>query len=127
MTIRLPLAGAALILAALLTAQDAPSNEPEVLTRGPIHEAYATSITQSPAAGPLIPKAPPQPIEELPPDQKPEGENIQWIPGYFAWEDDKSDYIWISGFWRQPPPGRQWMPGAWRQEGNSWQWTSGFW
>ena len=34
----------------------------------------------------MVPKQPPDPIQELPPDQKPSGQNIQWIPGYWAWD-----------------------------------------
>ena len=40
---RLPLVGAAVLFAALLVAQDPVPTEPEVLTRGPIHEAYAAA------------------------------------------------------------------------------------
>ncbi|MBX7102494.1 MAG: YXWGXW repeat-containing protein [Gemmataceae bacterium] len=127
MTTRFPLVGAAFIFATFLTAQEPATQEPEVLTRGQIHEAYAAAVNQEPKAGTPVPKAPPAAIEELPPDQKPEGEDVQWIPGYWAWDEDRNDYIWISGFWRQPPPGRQWVPGNWRQVGDSWQWTSGFW
>ena len=43
----------------------------QMLTRGPVHEAFAEPVTYSPAAGIVVPKAPPAAIEELPPDQKP--------------------------------------------------------
>src|SRR2546423_15344455 len=101
-------------------AQDPQPNEPEVLTRGPIHEAYASAVTAEVKPGPIALKAPPEPIEELPPDQKPEGDNVQWISGYWAWDEERSDYLWVSGFWRVPPPNQQWVPGAWRPAGNSW-------
>src|SRR3954468_18281834 len=92
-----------------LWAQDPPPDPGvEVLTRGPVHEAYANAVSTQPAAGLLAPKAPPEPIEELPPDQRPEGDNVQWLPGYWAWDEDKQDYLWVSGFWRVPPPGRTW-------------------
>ncbi len=126
---RLPLFfGTLLLIAAMDGGQDpniAP--EPEVLTRGPIHEAFANTANLAPVPGPLSPKGPPENIDELPPDQRPEGDNVQWIPGYFAWDDERTDYLWVSGFWRTPPPGRQWMPGAWRQTPDGHQWTSGFW
>lgn len=129
MRYRLPVfCGVALLLAAIVSAEEPIATpEPEVLTRGPIHEAYAASMNLTPAPGQIAPKAPPDNIDELPPDQKPEGDNVQWIPGYFAWDEERTDYLWVSGFWRQPPPGRQWVPGGWRQAAGGWQWTSGFW
>ncbi|MBA4367544.1 MAG: hypothetical protein C0403_07885, partial [Desulfobacterium sp.] len=39
----------------------------------------------------------------------------------------RSDYIWVSGIWRIPPPGRQWVPGFWDRSGEGFQWTSGYW
>lgn len=110
-------------------AQDAPPEQGvEVLTRGPVHEAYANAGSAQPEAGILVAKQPPEPIEELPPDEKPEGQNVQWMPGYWAWDDDKKDFLWVSGFWRVPPPDRNWVPGAWRNAGDGqWQWTTGFW
>src|SRR5262249_2191994 len=78
--------------------------------RGPIHEAYAAPVKVSPRPGPVVDTKPPEPINELPPDQKPEGDNIQWVPGYWAWDGDRNDYVWVSGFWRAPPPNRKWVP-----------------
>ncbi len=98
----------------------------EVLARGPIHEGYA-STAELPAAGEVVAKAPPDSIEELPPDQKPAGDNVQWIPGYWNWDEERADFIWISGFWRQPPPGRVWVPGTWREVRGGHQWVQGFW
>ncbi|MGL4419115.1 MAG: hypothetical protein ACRCZF_00490, partial [Gemmataceae bacterium] len=98
----------------------------EVLARGPVHEAFAATLEYQTAA-PIVPKAPPDQIEELPPDQKPAGDNVQWIPGYWHYDEEKTDFIWISGFWRQPPPGRVWVPGSWREARGGWQWAHGFW
>ena len=56
----------------------------EVLTRGPVHEAFAETVTFDPEPGIVVAKAPPAAIEELPPDQRPEGANVAWIPGYWA-------------------------------------------
>ena len=97
-----------------------------MLAKGPVHEGFAATA-EAPLAAPVIAKEPPEPIEELPPDQKPEGDNVQWIPGYWHWDEENAQFIWISGFWRQPPPGRVWVPGSWRAAGNGWQWVSGFW
>src|SRR4051794_17527054 len=59
----------------------------EVLTRGPMHEAYAAPQALNPSPSPIVPKAPPAPIPELPPDQKPDGAHVVWISGYWAWDD----------------------------------------
>ena len=40
----------------------------EVLTRGPVHEAFAEAVMSNPEPGLIISKAPPTPIEELPPE-----------------------------------------------------------
>src|SRR5262245_4659664 len=60
----------------------------EVLARGPIHEAFAEPTAAKPEATPVVEKQPPEPIAEEPPEQKPEGDNIEWIPGYWAWDDE---------------------------------------
>lgn len=99
----------------------------EVLTRGPLHEAFAQPYNLNPAINPIVPKKPPNPIEEMPPDLKPEGDNVLWLPGYFAWDEETADFIWISGFWRNLPPGRIWVPGHWAQADGGWQWISGYW
>ena len=116
---------------AQVTAQaDAQSQEQgvEVLTRGPLHEAFASAVSFDPQPGITVNTAPPQPIEEIPPDQRPAGDNVTWIPGYWGWDEDSSDFIWVSGIWRNLPPGRQWVPGYWADlGGGKWQWTSGYW
>ncbi len=104
-----------------------PADGVEVLARGPVHEAYAQPVTTQPEAGPVVAKQPPKAIEEMPPDQKPEGDNVQWIPGYWAWDDDSSAYLWVSGCWRVPPPDRAWMPGHWQEVDKGWMWVAGFW
>ena len=98
-----------------------------VMAQGPLHEAFAEQFSADPTAGIIVPKEPPQPIEELPPKFKPEGDNIAWIPGYWGWDPQEEDYLWISGIWRQLPPNRQWLPGYWTQVDNGFQWISGFW
>src|SRR4051812_13201761 len=60
-------------------AQDLQQEGVEVLTRGPVHEAFAEPVVRSPRPTPVISKKPPEAIEELPPDQRPEG--ALWIPG----------------------------------------------
>ena len=98
----------------------------EVRAKGPVHEAYATPAQDS-RPTPIVPQQPPEPIEELPPDQKPDGENVVWIPGYWHWDEDEEQFLWVSGFWRVVPPGRVWVPGWWRSVEGGWQWVPGFW
>jgi hypothetical protein len=107
-------------------AQPAPGDGVEVLAKGPVHEAFAATA-EAPTATPIAKKQPPDGIEELPPDQKPAGDNVQWIPGYWSWDEEGDRFIWVSGFWRQPPPGRVWVPGSWRTVTGGWQWVGGFW
>jgi hypothetical protein len=125
-------------IAALLTVKgpaqkDEPPPDPtpregvEVEARGPVHEAYAEPSESRPEPTIVAPKQPPDPINEIPPDQKPADEHVVWIPGYWGWDDDAKDYLWISGFWRVAPPKRQWVPGNWQQVEGGWQWTPGFW
>jgi hypothetical protein len=99
----------------------------DVLARGPVHEAFARPSDTGPTLGPVVSKKPPGPIPEVPPDQRPEGDNVIWVPGYWAWDTDRSDFIWVSGVWRVPPPHRKWVPGAWQEVDGGWQWSSGFW
>lgn len=99
----------------------------EVLTRGPVHEAFAETITFDAEPGVVAPKAPPADIEEVTPQQRPAGANLAWIPGYWAWDDERNDFMWVSGIWRALPPGRQWVPGYWGQSQQGFQWTSGYW
>jgi hypothetical protein len=97
----------------------------EVQARGPIHEAFATP-TSDPVETPLQSKKPPAPIEEMPPAEKPAGD-VVWIGGYWHWDDDRQDYLWVSGCWRTLPRGRQWVAGYWREQNDQWQWVPGFW
>jgi hypothetical protein len=99
----------------------------QVLTQGPVHEAFAAPVVHDPKAGPVVPKGPPDPIQEMPPDQKPSGQNVQWIPGYWAWDVSRNDYLWVSGIWREPPPSTQWVPGYWHPVDGGYQWVPGSW
>ena len=99
----------------------------QVLTRGPVHEAFALPVVNDPKPGLTVAKQPPAPVEEAPPDQKPAGQNVQWISGYWSWDASRDDFLWVSGVWREPPPGRQWVPGYWNQVEGGYQWVAGAW
>jgi hypothetical protein len=99
----------------------------EVQTRGPVHEAFAEPADSRPEPTPLVTKEPPAPVDEVPPEERPEGDDDVWIPGYWAYDDDASNFIWVSGIWRMPPPGRQWVPGSWQEVEGGWHWVPGYW
>src|SRR5436305_8964115 len=123
-----------LLLGPVTAQQDQPPPPPpgategvDVQARGPVHEAYAEPAEARPEPTPLVAKQPPDPVPEVPPDQKPEGDNVVWVPGYWSWDQDASDFLWVSGFWRNEPPGRQWVPGTWQQVEGGWHWAPGYW
>ena len=99
----------------------------EVQTRGPLHEAFAQPIGVKPEPGVVIAKEPPPLVPEEPPEQKPEAENSQWIPGYWAWDAQKQDFLWVSGVYRIPPQDRTFVPGYWQHATDGWRWVAGFW
>jgi hypothetical protein len=100
----------------------------EVLDQGPLHEAFAEAVVLEQGDTITIQREPPEPINELVPEVRPEGKNVEWIPGYWMWSDDRNDFIWVSGVWRDIPPGRRWVPGHWTAVDNgAFQWVSGFW
>ena len=105
----------------------AADEEMLILTRGQVHEAFAEVSVDESHPDVVTSRSVPEPINEIPPDFQPEGENIQWISGYWSWDDDQDDFVWISGIWRDIPPGREWVPGYWiAVEGGS-QYVSGYW
>ena len=48
----------------------------EILTRGPVHEAFAGVVSFDPVPGVVVDREPPEPIEEIPPAERPAGDNI---------------------------------------------------
>jgi hypothetical protein len=104
-----------------------PPDGVEVQARGPVHEAFAEPVQARPEPSVVVSKQPPAPIEEAPPEEKPAGDHVVWIPGYWGWDDEQKDYLWVSGFWRVPPPNQQWTPGVWHEVDGGWQWTPGYW
>lgn len=124
---------AATVGAALLFAPGSPAQAPvqqdtfvEIQTRGPIHEAFAQPVGLGAQPG-VVAKQPPQPIPEQPPDVKPDGDKVEWIGGYWAWDAERNEFIWVSGVWRDTPPGRKYVAGYWEQSDGGWRWVSGYW
>jgi hypothetical protein len=99
----------------------------QVLTQGSVHEAFGQPVLFNPGPNPVIPNQPPAAVEELPPDTKPAGNNVEWIPGYWSFEAAQQKFVWTSGIWRVIPPGLAWVPGYWTKSGTGNQWVSGYW
>ena len=131
------LLGLAVIQPALSPAQTGgPSLEParaeapegaEVQARGQIHEAYGEPSRGQAVEGVLVDREPPRAIAEAPPEDKPAGDNVSWISGYWGWDDEGKEYVWVSGFWRVMPPSRSWVPGTWQKATGGYRWVSGYW
>jgi hypothetical protein len=83
-------------------------------------------MIDQPRPPPILANGPPPPIDEWPPEQ-PQGINVQWLDGYWGWDADISDFLWVSGIWQDLPPNRQWVPGYWTRAGEGWQRIAGFW
>jgi hypothetical protein len=99
----------------------------EAMLRGPVHEAFAEQVNADPVPSIMIAAQPPEPIEELPPDVRPEGRDVEWISGYWSWDDEENDFLWVSGIWREVPQGFRWLPGYWSEVEGGHQWVSGTW
>jgi hypothetical protein len=107
--------------------KEQPQPGVKVAEKGPIHEAFAQPGAEVRGKEMTAPKAPPPAITEVPPDLKPEGANVKWIPGYWQWDENKNDFIWVSGFYRNVPPNRDWQPGKWIEKDGKNVYTPGFW
>ncbi len=101
--------------------------QPEVLTSGPVHEAFAQPINTDVQAPVVATAEPPAPIEETPSADRPAAAGVIWVPGYWAWEADRANYVWVSACWRVAPPNRTWAPGYWNPISGGWEWVAGYW
>jgi hypothetical protein len=97
----------------------------ETLTQGPIHEAFANPSDLDPTPGPVVARQPPADIAEEPPEFMPE--DSVWISGYWIWDDERDDFIWVTGVARKVPPGMRYVPGYWIELDGGFQRVSGFW
>ncbi len=56
------------------------------------------------------------------------GPGYMWTPGYWAWDEDESDYYWVPGAWvSAPAPGLLWTPGYWGWRDGVYVWNAGYW
>ncbi len=117
-----------------LAAQDAPEqlaalapndDQPvKALTDGPLHEAFLSPAKDRDPVH--IDRAPPAPIAERP-GVEASSPNAQWIAGYWEWDAGRKDFVWVTGTWRVPPPGRFWVNGYWKRDDQGWVRVPGFW
>jgi hypothetical protein len=101
--------------------------QPQVLSRGPVNEAFAAPVDMQLQQGVVAPVQPPPSINEVPPAERPQGQQFAWIPGYWSWDAERVGYIWVSACWRAAPPRMAWVPGYWCQVPGGWRWVSGLW
>jgi hypothetical protein len=99
----------------------------EPLTRGPVHEGFAEMVQLTPQPTPPVGGQPPQPINEMAADVRPDSPDAEWLSGYWGWDVERKGFIWISGVWRIPPPGARWVPGYWTVGDSGAQRVPGFW
>jgi len=51
-----------------------------------------------------------------------------WVPGYWAWDADDTDYYWVPGTWvAAPEPGYLWTPAWWGWESGAYLFHEGYW
>ena len=99
----------------------------DVLARGPVNEAFAEPTPLEDQAGLVAPREPPASIDEFPPSDAPAGGDYVWVPGYWSWDTDRNDFIWVGACWRLAPPRMYWVPGYWDEVSDGWEWVAGFW
>jgi len=99
----------------------------DFLMQAPLHEAFAEVVTGEFGPNPVVARQPPEAIEEIPPQFKPDGDHVLWIDGYWWWDEEREDFIWISGVYRDAPIGQRWIAGYWHQEPTGFRWVNGFW
>ncbi len=103
------------------------ADDPQPLSHPPRHEVFAASlgINSPPTFSVVYP--PPQALPELPPETKPDGADVVWVPGYWTWDTHRDNWLWVSGVWVHAPPGRQWTQGYWSVVADGWRWVPGLW
>jgi hypothetical protein len=84
------------------------------------------TVPQSIADDGSVAVAPPElPIYEQP---SPPEEDLVWAPGFWAWNEDISDYYWVPGTWEAAPiVGYLWTPGYWVGRRGGFAWRAGYW
>jgi len=56
------------------------------------------------------------------------GDGYLWTPGYWAYDEDISDYYWVPGLWVEAPEvGFLWTPGYWGWRDGGFFFNEGYW
>lgn len=98
-------------------------------TPWPRHEALSppdSVIQRNEGDAERHPKPPPAAIAERP-GTGPAKPGARWVGGYWAWDKVRADFVWVTGLWHVPPPGKFWVEGYWRRDRQGWYRVPGFW
>src|SRR5437588_12574530 len=96
-------------VATVVSAAPGAISQDAVFPRGPVHEAFLQRFASSAGPGQAVAKEPPAAVVEMPPEERPPGDNVQWVGGYWSWDQGRQDFVWIGGTYRDAPPGRQYV------------------
>jgi hypothetical protein len=110
-----------------VAAAEVPTEPPPVVAADPGIPLNEAVVGTTPAAfGITTDTAPPAALAEDQPPMPMAGE--VWTPGYWWWSPPLGRYVWVTGAWRNPPPGQTWTPGMWaRDRALHYGWTPGYW
>ena len=51
----------------------------------------------------------------------------EWVRGYWRWDPQVRQHVWVPGRWMAARPGYRWVDGGWRHGRRGWIWTEGRW
>ena len=111
------------LLCPRVVAQDAPAaddpgqdQDVQVLTQGPVHEAFAVAGGARPQGRAWWSRSSRRTrSRRCRRTRSRRARTSSGSPATGAGTTARNDYLWVSGVWREPPPGRQWVPGYWNQ------------
>lgn len=101
-----------------------PARADRAASVSPLHEALSDSARAADRV--QVSKVPPPPIAERPTTARPDA-RAQWVAGYWGWDPVRDDFVWVSGRWVVPPPGRIWVNGRWERDARGWTRVAGVW
>jgi WXXGXW repeat (2 copies) len=90
------------------------------------HDALKSDDGAGRAARVYSPQQPPAPVAERPARRRPSPRAL-WVPGYWDWDADRGEFVWIGGDWQVPPTGMIWVGGRWARDQRGWYRVAGFW
>jgi WXXGXW repeat (2 copies) len=90
------------------------------------HDALQTAQPPRPADRAHAPEQPPAPIAERPAGARPQ-RRAEWVPGYWDWDPERAEFVWMGGVWQVPPPSTIWVSSRWMRDGDGWYRRPGFW